>query len=63
MYDSLAASDDSANNPYIPISNEMKAANKQAIATVCEGGDVAEAIKVACETIQEAIEMYNLSNP
>ena len=63
VYDSLAASDDSANNPYIPISNEMKAANKQAIATVCEGGDVAEAIKVACETIQEAIEMYNLSNP
>ena len=61
VYDSLAKSDDSANNPYIPISNEMKAANKLCISTVCEGGDVEEAIKAACDTIQEAIEMYNLS--
>ena len=34
IYESLEASDDSANNPYIPISNEMKEANKLAIETV-----------------------------
>lgn len=64
VYDSLAKSDDSANNPYIPISNEMKAANLLAIQTVT--GDttasVEDAIKTACDSIQEAIELYNAAN-
>ena len=34
VYDSLSKSDDSATNPYIPISNEMKSANKLAVETV-----------------------------
>lgn len=65
VYDSLAASDDSANNPYIPISNEMKAANKLMIETVSSdpNADIASVIGTAYESIQEAIELYNMSNP
>lgn len=64
-YDSLAASDDSATNPYIPISNEMKVANKLAIETVANdpNADIDAVINTAYETLQEAIELYNLSNP
>ena len=65
VYDSLAKSDDSANNPYIPISNEMKAANKLMIETVSSdpNADIDAVIQTAYETLQEAIELYNLSNP
>ena len=65
VYKSLEASDDSALNPYIPISNEMKAANKLAIETVAAdpGADIEQVIQTAAETIQEAIELYNMSNP
>ncbi|NLU25043.1 MAG: extracellular solute-binding protein [Clostridiales bacterium] len=64
VYDSLAKSDDSANNPYIPISNEMKAANLLAIQTVTGDptANVQDAIKTACESIQEAIDLYNAAN-
>lgn len=65
IYKSLSASDDSASNPYIPISNEMKAANKLMIETVSSdpNADIAAVIQIAYESIQEAIELYNLSNP
>ena len=65
VYDSLANSDDSANNPYIPISNEMKAANKLMIETVASdpNADIASVIETAYGSIQEAIDLYNLSNP
>ena len=58
-------SDDSATNPYIPISNEMKSANKLAVETVASDpkANIDEVIKTAQETIQEAIELYNMSNP
>lgn len=64
IYDSLSASDDSALNPYIPISNEMKEANKLAIETVTSdpNADLDEVITTAQESIQEAIELYNESN-
>lgn len=64
VYDSLNKSDASAACPYIPISNEMKAANKLAIQTVAADpkASVDDAIKVANDTIQEAIDLYNLSN-
>lgn len=64
VYDSLNKSDSSAACPYIPISNEMKAANKLAIQTVTSDptASVDDAIKVAADTINEAIELYNLSN-
>lgn len=64
VYDSLEKSDDSANNPYIPISNEMKSANSLAIETVSADGsaDIDEAIRTAQESIQEAIDLYNQSN-
>lgn len=65
VYESLAASDDSATNPYIPISNEMKTANKLAIETVSSDpkANIDDVIKTAEETIQEAIDLYNMSNP
>lgn len=65
VYDSLSKSDDSATNPYIPISNEMKSANKLAVETVASDpkANIDEVIKTAQETIQEAIELYNMSNP
>ena len=65
VYDSLAKSDDSALNPYIPIGNEMKAANKLAIQTVSADPtcSIDDAIKAAYDTLQEAIDLYNLSNP
>lgn len=65
VYESLAKSDDSATNPYIPISNEMKVANKLAIETVATDpkANIDSVIKTAQETIQEAIELYNMSNP
>ena len=65
VYDSLAKSDDSANNPYIPISNEMKAANKLMIETVSSdpNANIADVIQTAYDSIQEAIELYNMSNP
>lgn len=64
VYESLANSDDSANNPYIPISNEMKAANKLLIQTITAdpSADITAAMKVACESIQEAIELFNMAN-
>ena len=64
MYESLQNSDDSANNPYIPISNEMKAANKLCIQTITAdpNADINAAMKVACDSIQEAIDLYNMSN-
>ena len=64
-YDSLAKSDDSALNPYIPISNEMKAANKFAIETAAADSkaDLKQVIHTAAESIQEAIDLYNQSNP
>lgn len=64
VYDSLEASDDSAVNPYIPISNEMKQANNLEIETVANDpeADIDEVIQIAQETIQEAIELYNASN-
>lgn len=64
VYDSLANSDDSANNPYIPISNEMKAANKLMIETVASdtNADVDKVIKTSEEMIQEAIDLYNAAN-
>ena len=64
IYESLAASDDSATNPYIPISNEMKAANSLAIETVAADpkADIQGVIKTAQESIQEAIDLYNQSN-
>lgn len=64
IYASLEASDDSALNPYIPISNEMKSANLLAIETVAADAeaDIEAAIQTAGETIQEAIDLYNLSN-
>ena len=65
VYDSLAASDDSARNPFIGVANEMEAANKLAIETVSSdtNADVEQALKTAAESIQEAIELYNMSNP
>ncbi len=63
IYESLAQSDDSGNNPYIPIGTQMKAANKLAISTVTSdtASDIQAVIKTANDTIQEAIDMYNLS--
>ena len=65
VYDSLAKSDDSALNHYIPISNEMKAANKFAIETAAADSkaDLKQVIHTAAESIQEAIDLYNQSNP
>ena len=65
VYTSLEKSDSSANNPYIPISNEMKAANKTATQEAASDpkADLDTIIKKANDTIQEAIELYNLSNP
>lgn len=64
VYESLAASDDSANNPYIPISNEMKSANKLCIQTVTAdpSASIEDAMQIACDSIQEAIELYNAAN-
>lgn len=64
VYDSLNNSDASAANPYIPISNEMKTANKLAIQTVSTDptASIDDAIQTAYETLQEAIELYNLAN-
>ena len=47
------------------ISNEMKAANKTAIqeAASAPNADLDTIIQKANDTIQEAIELYNLSNP
>ena len=65
VYDNLAKSDSSANNPYIPISNEMKAANKTATQEAASdpNADLNTIIQKANDTIQEAIDLYNLSNP
>lgn len=65
VYDSLEKSDDSALNPYIPISNEMKSANKFAIETVAADSkaDLEDVIRTTTESIQEAIDLYNQSNP
>ena len=65
VYDNLAKSDSSANNPYIPISNEMKAANKTATQEAASdpNANLDTIIQKANDTIQEAIDLYNLSNP
>lgn len=65
IYDSLAASDGSATNPFVPIGTEMKSANNLAIATVSSDpkADIETTIKTAEDTLQEAIDLYNLSNP
>ena len=65
LYASMAEDDGSATNPYIPISSEMKSANKLAIQTVTSDptASIEDAIKAAAEAIQEAIDLYNMSNP
>ena len=62
VYDSLENCNESGYYPYIPICNEMVVTNKTLVETACAGGNIADAIAAAEETIQEAIEMYNLSN-
>lgn len=65
VYDSLAKSDDSATTPLCAISSTIKTANKLCIETVANNptdATVKAAIKTAYDTIQEAIELYNLSN-
>lgn len=65
VYDSLANSDDSAKMPLCAISSTIKSANKLAIETVANyptDASVKSAIKAAQDTIQDAIELYNLSN-
>ena len=64
VYESLRNSDDSANNPYIPISNEMKEANALCIQTITAdpNADIVAAMQTAHDSIQEAIELYNLAN-
>ena len=63
IYESLAASDDSASLPYIPISNEIKAAHTLMIESTCvPNANIAEIIQTANDSIQEAIELYNMSN-
>ena len=63
--ETINKADSSARSPYIPISNEMKAANKTAIqeAASAPNADLDTIIQKANDTIQEAIELYNLSNP
>ena len=65
VYESLAKADSSARSPYIPISNEMEAANRAAIQAAASNpdADLDAIIQKDCDTIQEAIELYNLSNP
>ena len=65
VYESLAKADSSARSPYIPISNEMKAANKTATQEAASdpNADLNTIIQKANDTIQEAIDLYNLSNP
>jgi len=65
VYDSLAKSDDSAKMPLCAISSTIKAANKLAIETVANeptDASIAQAIQTAQATIQDAIDLYNLSN-
>ena len=65
VYESLANSDDSALNPYIPILTEMNSANNLLISTVATDltVDIDDAMQVAVDTINEAIELHNLANP
>ena len=65
IYESLANSDDSARNPYIPISTAMKSANNLLISTVATDPtvDIDEAMQIAVDTLNEAIELHNLANP
>ncbi len=65
VYDSLAKSDDSAKMPLCAISSTIKSANKLAIETVANyptDESIKSAIKTAYDTIQDAIDLYNLSN-
>ena len=53
------------NNRLQSISNEMEAANRAAIQAAASNpdADLDAIIQKDCDTIQEAIELYNLSNP
>ncbi len=64
IYDDLAAAEPDP-NPYVPISAAMKSANKLMVETVTAdtSADIDAAIQVAYETIQEAIELFNMANP
>jgi sn-glycerol 3-phosphate transport system substrate-binding protein len=65
VYDSLSKSDDSAKMPLCAISSTIKSANKLAIETVANDPTdtaIQQAIVTAQETIQDAIDLYNLSN-
>jgi len=65
VYDSLSKSDDSAKMPLCAISSNIKSANKLAIETVSNyptDESVANSLKLANDTIQDAIDLYNLSN-
>lgn len=65
VYESLANSDASALNPYIPILTEMNSANNLLISTVATDltADIDDAIQIAVDTINEAIELHNMANP
>ncbi|MDD2232057.1 MAG: extracellular solute-binding protein [Sphaerochaetaceae bacterium] len=64
-YDSLAKSDDSAKMPLCGFSSTIGSANGLAVSTVANNPTdetVHQALATAYETIQDAIELYNLSN-
>ena len=65
VYESLANSDDSARNPFVGFASEMEAANKQAVETVANdaNANVADVLHTCYTDIQEAIDLYNMSNP
>ena len=64
VYDSLENANESGYYPYIPICNEMVLNNYAMVEAVASNpnASIDEAIKTAEASIQEAIEMYNLSN-
>lgn len=65
VYESLANSKGDALMPICGVSAEIKNANKLAVETVCttpNDATVNKAVKTAYDQIQEAIELYNLSN-
>lgn len=65
IYDSLENANESGFYPYIPICNEMVTNNLLMVQTVCNdpNADIDAAIKTAEDSIQEAVDMYNLANP
>lgn len=64
LYESIAKDDGTAANPYVGVMDVMKSANNLLFSTVCSdpNSSILDAVKAAEETIQEALDLYNMAN-